>query len=246
MKEKLLIISSRAEASKLLAEKIAFMMIFFAALWLAVCLAYDAYLLFGLVIFEIVGYILVYKRLHAGKSNSGKFLLSLWFNLVILVGSSVTQHEVGVIILLAGGTTFTSAIYAEREDRNKRFLFLTFQGLISLVLLFTEFNPLGVEKVNFDGFGEALSLGTTMAIIAGTARHQARINNWYSQSLERAKVTAEAANEAKSNLLSNLSHELATPLNGIIGLNSILLEETRDELHLEILQRQALSAERLK
>ncbi len=43
------------------------------------------------------------------------------------------------------------------------------------------------------------------------------------KSLERAKVAAEKANQAKSAFLANMSHEIRTPLNGIIGLTDIVL-----------------------
>lgn len=39
---------------------------------------------------------------------------------------------------------------------------------------------------------------------------------------ERAKIGAEAANQAKSEFLANMSHELRTPLNGILGYAQIL------------------------
>lgn len=43
--------------------------------------------------------------------------------------------------------------------------------------------------------------------------------------IERARIVAESANEAKSLFIANITHELRTPLNGILGMTSVSMEE---------------------
>ena len=49
-------------------------------------------------------------------------------------------------------------------------------------------------------------------------------------SLENAKNLAEAANQAKTEFIANMSHDIRTPLNGIIGMSQLLAEELENPL----------------
>ena len=72
-----------------------------------------------------------------------------------------------------------------------------------------------------------------------TARKQAE------DELRRAKEAAEAASQAKSEFLANISHEFRTPMNGIIGMTDLVLDTEVNAEQREYLEMVKTSADSL-
>ncbi|MCI7132045.1 MAG: ATP-binding protein [Lachnospiraceae bacterium] len=79
------------------------------------------------------------------------------------------------------------------------------------------------------GFGAGYSIEylfmTVFAI--SVVRHGREIRQHYFES-QKEKLSAEAASQAKSSFLANMSHEIRTPINAIIGMNEMILRESRE------------------
>jgi signal transduction histidine kinase len=84
------------------------------------------------------------------------------------------------------------------------------------------------------------SEGTNLHLTAGTGAYELNLladafndvadaERRSRKELEAAKEAAESANRLKTEFLTNISHELRTPMNGVLGMTDLLLSTTLDE-----------------
>ena len=73
------------------------------------------------------------------------------------------------------------------------------------------------------GFGMSYSASDNSVVLAGLLRDVTESRRMR-KDLTSARDTAETASAAKSRFLAAMSHELRTPINGILGMNDLLLD----------------------
>ncbi len=93
-----------------------------------------------------------------------------------------------------------------------------------------------------------ISIGTVIVVLAGTILAVSYIRQQRRQLKEMAalKQEAERANAAKSNFLFNMSHDIRTPMNAVLGFNDLMLKDIDDKEKLkEYIEKSKFSGEYL-
>ncbi len=97
--------------------------------------------------------------------------------------------------------------------------------------------------------GCMLVLGALLLVFAGyyrlTRKQMYELNKAY-QSAEKERHTAERASRAKSEFLSNMSHDIRTPMNGIMGMTMVAMNSLDDAVRIRLcLKRISVSSRHL-
>ena len=102
--------------------------------------------------------------------------------------------------------------------------FATLEGLIA----YLRGDSAGVSKL----FGVALfafSLCMLVYTVGTGSKKRKEKDAELMRILANEKEAAELANESKTRFLSHMSHEIRTPLNAVLGMNELIMRETKEE-----------------
>ncbi|MDO5445584.1 MAG: ATP-binding protein [Eubacteriales bacterium] len=139
---------------------------------------------------------------------------------------------------------FAAAKYAGKTEKHTRFRSAVLFSLIPLIF--------GLVLLAFPD-GPFYTLGFTVSVVAiysynitaqrerfatelaeaEADRRLAEATAKYAEELEVAKLAAEAANNAKSSFLFNMSHDIRTPMNAIIGFTDLAKKHIDDKERVE-------------
>ena len=81
--------------------------------------------------------------------------------------------------------------------------------------------------------GEVGQLQSGINLLAGALEKSEQVQQHYVDSLISAREVSEAANKAKSEFLAVMTHELRTPMNGVLGMLQLMQSTELTEEQLE-------------
>lgn len=135
-----------------------------------------------------------------------------------------------IIILLASILGLVGFITGKKEQDKMVLFGFGVIGIADLVglIAYLRGDSVGVSKVLSSSlflFGLCMVVSTVIA----NSKISKQKNEAMMEILAREKEAAESANEQKTRFLTHMSHEIRTPLNAVLGMNELIMRETKDE-----------------
>lgn len=154
---------------------------------------------------------------------------------------------VPLIYLTAGGSSggvivwfVYSIFFVTMSQRGRRtWIYLTLCSISQLVAFTIEyyfydelFHFASRTDTYISVIGSVLDVGLTLAVTVYVMiklyDEEWHLTNTREHDLELANRELESANQSQKVFLANMSHEIRTPINGILGMNELIIRETED------------------
>ncbi|MCR5716456.1 MAG: response regulator, partial [Lachnospiraceae bacterium] len=126
-----------------------------------------------------------------------------------------------VISIVFGFGTFFM-IYRQDHEMFHRMRMMFYSYMFLGIWALVEIIYLSFIGSKYQGYALAIGmLGFSLGMFTQTSRRAAELRN--------EKNAAEARDRGKTDFLANMSHELRTPINAVLGMDEMILRESRDE-----------------
>jgi len=190
------------------------------------------------------------NQLHALWFTIGFFLFAVGLALWILArhNVSVVRRYIGIVADNAGNTYFMLVAGEQGAAVVAVYLFVTFGNGFRYGTRYLHVS----QALSLIGFGTVFFFSDfwpNHAWVAGGLVVALLVLPFYVAHLksfvDKARKQAEEANKAKGRFLANVSHEMRTPLNGVIAMADILRETSLNESQREITETLSNSAQLL-
>ncbi len=141
------------------------------------------------------------------------------FNIQDFYETMTLSHIIIILLILAMAygmirDTITGAV-KDYKEAALGFIGLMLSGVLEVIMSY-------FSDVAYNGI--PLCLGLVALLAAGAVKSAKDLLRG-----EREQRVAAAANESKAKFLANMSHEIRTPINTIVGMDEMILRESKDE-----------------
>lgn len=186
----------------------------------------------------------VIRQAEEFRENYFDRIFELWEE---LDGKETKQYIEELQAVIRNKENYSTVFQAEGEKRNLYFTSLPdSEWYLITIMPYGELNQI-VSDLGTWWFGMALGccgliLFSFLLIFVGYYR----TNRKQMEEIAQAKQSAEQANKAKSDFLSNMSHDIRTPMNAIVGMTAIATANIDNKQQVEnCLKKIALSSKHL-
>ena len=174
---------------------------------------------------NIIAYIAVVYFAKNRRLNTARILYLITSSIGIAVISSFVGKNGSIEFIYMFNIGLPFIMFSFRRERYYIITFILLPLILWALLYLTDYNLFALRKLDpviAKEFIYPISILSAISLVIFQLIYFLIINTSYFNRIQKKKLDALEASNAKSNFLSTMSHEIRTPLNAVIGLSYIL------------------------